>query len=405
MGENQGIEMILGKLVELLTEKKNESQSSSSSKENMPHSEVVQKLELMPNDIKLEGIRNYLAWSRRALLLLKAKKLEGFVNGKVAEPEDKSSDEWKAWDATNSLVVAWLFSSMSPTIAGSVDTIATASGVWDALSKMYSGAGNVMLLVDTDDKLYHLKQGELSLMDYVAELKRLWADLDYYDPIELPHSECVAWVKKWMEKKRVLQFLRGLNPEFEGRRASMFHQSSLPSLEEAIAAMAQEETRLNVMKANASAPPRPAYVVTGTQETRICYNCGDKGHLSRDCHQPFKFNRGRGRSSARGALRGGGSRGGRRGYRANLAAIEEAAIEETRSHCGSRGMASEFVTIPVAELEELRKQKRNEEGSKSNDQRQTPSIDSSGTLDQAFTSIQNYNSDWILDSGASRHVK
>ena len=67
-------------------------------------------------------------------------------------------------------------------------------------------------------------------------------------------------------------------------------------------------------------------------------------------------------------------------------------------------MASEFVTIPVAELEELRKQKRNEEGSKSNDQRQTPSIDSSGTLDQAFTSIQNYNSDWILDSGASRHV-
>ncbi|KAG2556291.1 hypothetical protein PVAP13_8NG074603 [Panicum virgatum] len=190
-------------------------------------------------------------------------------------------------------------------------------------------------------------------MDYVAELKRLWADLDYYDPIELPHSECVAWVKKWMEKKRVLQFLKGLNPEFDGRHASMFHQSSLPSLEEAIAAMAQEETRLN--------------------ETRICYNCGDKGHLSRDCHQPFKFNRGRGRSSARCALRGGGSRGGRR------------AIEEMRSHCGSRGMASEFVTIRVAELEELRKQKRNEEGSKSNDQRQTPSIDSSGKEDRKTT--------------------
>ena len=72
-------------------------------------------------------------------------------------------------------------------------------------------------------------------------------------------------MKKWMEKKRALQFLRGLNPEFEGRRASMFHQSILPSLEEAIAAMAQEETRLNVIKANASAPPRPTYVVTGTQ--------------------------------------------------------------------------------------------------------------------------------------------
>ena len=74
-------------------------------------------------------------------------------------------------------------------------------------------------------------------MDYVAELKRLWADLDHYDPIELPHPECVAWVKKWVEKKRVLQFLRGLNPEFEERRAALFHQPNLPSLDEAIAAM------------------------------------------------------------------------------------------------------------------------------------------------------------------------
>ena len=90
---------------------------------------------------------------------------------------------------------------MLPSIARSVDTITTAYGIWESLSKTYSGAGNVMLLVDTDDRLYHLKQGELSLMEYVAELKRLWADLDHYDPIELPHPDCVAWVKKWIGKK------------------------------------------------------------------------------------------------------------------------------------------------------------------------------------------------------------
>jgi hypothetical protein len=114
-------------------------------------------LELTPNDIKLEGVRNYLAWSRRALLLLKAKKLESFINGKATEPKYKSSDEWKTWDATNSLIVAWLLSSMVPSIAGSVDTITTAYGIWESLSKTYSGAWNVMLFVDTDDRLYHLK--------------------------------------------------------------------------------------------------------------------------------------------------------------------------------------------------------------------------------------------------------
>jgi hypothetical protein len=99
----------------------------------------------------------------------------------------------------------------------------------------------------------------------------------------------------------------------------MFHQSSLPSLEEAISAMAQEESRLKVMKGSASPPPRPTFVVTGSQETRICFNCGEKGHLSRDCPQAQKFYRGRGRGSDRGALKGGGGHGGRRGYKANFA--------------------------------------------------------------------------------------
>ena len=62
MAENQGIEQILRKLVELLIAKKDD--VSSSSKEI----DMVQKLELMPIDIKLEGMENYLAWSRRALL-------------------------------------------------------------------------------------------------------------------------------------------------------------------------------------------------------------------------------------------------------------------------------------------------------------------------------------------------
>ena len=89
--------------------------------------------------------------------------------------------------------------------------------------------------------------------------------------------------------------MRGLNLEFEGRRAALFHQANLPSLEEAIAAMAQEETRLKVIKGNTLNSPNLAYVVAGSQETRICYNCGEKGHLICDCSQPLKPNRGRGR--------------------------------------------------------------------------------------------------------------
>jgi hypothetical protein len=42
-------------------------------------SQVIQRIELLPNDIKLEGMRNYLSWSRRALLNLRVKRLEKYV--------------------------------------------------------------------------------------------------------------------------------------------------------------------------------------------------------------------------------------------------------------------------------------------------------------------------------------
>ena len=89
MAENQGIERVLGKLVELLTAKKDEVPSSSK------EIDMVQKLELLSVDIKLEGMKNYLAWSRRTLLQLQSKKLEGFINGEITEPNDKLSSKWK----------------------------------------------------------------------------------------------------------------------------------------------------------------------------------------------------------------------------------------------------------------------------------------------------------------------
>ena len=89
MADKQGIEQVLGKLVELLTAKKDEVPSSSK------EIDMVQKLELMSVDIKLEGMKNYLAWSRRTLLQLQSKKLEGFINGEITEPNDKLSSKWK----------------------------------------------------------------------------------------------------------------------------------------------------------------------------------------------------------------------------------------------------------------------------------------------------------------------
>jgi hypothetical protein len=56
-------------------------------------SQVIQKIELLSNDIKLEGTRNYLSWSRRTLLNLRVKELKKYVTGEYTEPEDKEGAE------------------------------------------------------------------------------------------------------------------------------------------------------------------------------------------------------------------------------------------------------------------------------------------------------------------------
>lgn len=103
----------------------------------------------------------------------------------------------------------------------------------------------------------------------------------------------------------------------------MFHQPTLPSLQAAIVAMSQEESRLSVMRENDSPSPCLVFAANKIKEARECFNCGDTGHLIRDCPKPPKFNYGRGRGSGRGAFRCVRGSGGRSSYRANAATKEE----------------------------------------------------------------------------------
>jgi hypothetical protein len=109
-----------------------------------------------------------------------------------------------------------------------------------------------MLIAEIEDKVHDLQQGDKTVMAYVAELQHLWGDLDHVDPLELVHSECVTVAASWIERRRVIKFLKGLNREFEGRRAALLHQTTTPSLKEAIAAMSREEVRLKMTKGSDS---------------------------------------------------------------------------------------------------------------------------------------------------------
>ncbi|KAM3402063.1 hypothetical protein ACQJBY_006171 [Aegilops geniculata] len=279
----------------------------------VPRQEVAQKIELSPMDMKLEGATNYLSWSRRALLAVEQKELDGHLLGVVAEPGDKTTVEGKRWKVVNSVLIGWLLNSVVPPIGRSVEGLSTSAAIWTTLSTLYSGKGNVMLIAQIEGKISRLHQGDdMSVMTYVAELQALWAEQDNCDPLELYDAACIESGRKWIARRRVLKLLEGLRGCFHGRRASLLHQPLLPSIEETIAAMSQEEVRLSLEHADMKAVPSSTFAVTERMEwsdPNKCHICGEAGHWKWACPT-----RGRGRGYNGGGTGRGRSARGRGGY-------------------------------------------------------------------------------------------
>ena len=198
------------------------------------------KLELIPNDVKLEGSKNYLSWARRVQVILGGKGVEHYLEEDCVEPANKLSPEWRVWHTTNSTIVAWLLASMSPSVSRMVESMRNAAQICKTLSNLYSKRGNVMVMMEIQNKADAVKQGGRPVEQYASELQYLWGELDHYDPLHMRDPQDAQDVQKWVENRRVTHFLRNLDMEFESRRAAFCHQDNLPTMEEAVSAMVIE---------------------------------------------------------------------------------------------------------------------------------------------------------------------
>ncbi|XP_078175183.1 uncharacterized protein LOC144568686 [Carex rostrata] len=236
----------------------------------------VQKVELPPIDMRLEGPATYLGWSRQVRYILEGKDLEGYLTGEKEEP-GKTAPERAEWKSTHMQVYIWLLSSLSLSIAFTVDGIVKVQDVWEKLRTTYDGVGKNLWVYQIKRKITAMVQEEKTVQEYAIELDRLWLDLGHFR-----------------------------------RAAILLAQNRIPSLKEAVSTMMQEESGIRLQAGAAGLPePKSALAAnlgnTGYRgETRQCYNCGEVGHLMQACLKPPKKRDAGGRGQVGGRVHGRG---------------------------------------------------------------------------------------------------
>lgn len=223
-----------------VAETNNPSQSDEgTTKTQLPAGE----LQNINHSYRLNG-QNYLKWSQLVRTYLKGKGKSRHLLGTGPKQGDPNFD---AWDEEDSMIMSWLWSSMTPEISDTCMFLASAKDIWDALYQTYSKAKDAARVYEVKVKTVAAKQGNKTVTEYANMLQNLWQELDHYRVLKTKCSEDAVILKKFIEKDRVYDFLVGLNAEFDQVRIQILGKEDVPSLNEVIALIRAEESRRGIM--------------------------------------------------------------------------------------------------------------------------------------------------------------
>jgi hypothetical protein len=143
------------------------------------------------------------------------------TSGKTSEASSASR-----WDQEDNQIIYVMPNSVEPHIGSSCIYLPIAKDIWDHLSHMYSGAGNITRIYEVCKQYFGLEQGAQTVDEYYNKVVAICKERNMYQPLSID-------LKK-MEKQRqdadVVRFLLGLKPEYESIHAQILGGSDLPSL-------------------------------------------------------------------------------------------------------------------------------------------------------------------------------
>ncbi|KAF3786167.1 Retrovirus-related Pol polyprotein from transposon TNT 1-94 [Nymphaea thermarum] len=277
---------------------------------------------------------NYLTWKRQIVPFIKSHRLYGHVDGTTPAPpkfvnreikrtvvgneaagstagneirieyETVDNPEHELWMAHDQSLVAYITSTLSEEVLGSIDDDLTAMELWTTLATTYSQVSEARFL-QLRRQFQDIKRGTRSVLEYLNEIKNV---SDQLAAIGHPVSD----------KDKVQQALSGLGAEFDIFCTALKVLPILPSFEDLKAKLFQHEasrvqrqnpitsnshnvliTGTHPLPGNRTRPwtpqtgmgrvilPTPPDMNATSRRVPTCFYCNKKGHVKSECwHNP-----------------------------------------------------------------------------------------------------------------------
>ena len=191
-----------------------------------------------PPEIKFDG-GNMFEWSKMITLTLDGSQLGDHL---TEDPMPLTDPEYKKWMAIESSILSWMLRSMTPEMRRDFLYCGSVNDLWDDIQKYSEEQTHDWRIYELNCQASKACQAGDNVLQYSSKLKAVWREIDYLWPTQNPQSV----ERQYILKQRLFTFLMGLNDIYENVRSQLLHREKLPSLEEAIGAIRQAESRLCV---------------------------------------------------------------------------------------------------------------------------------------------------------------
>ncbi|KAL0385511.1 UNVERIFIED_CONTAM: Copia protein [Sesamum radiatum] len=197
----------------------------------------------------LDG-KNFLAWSRAIRRALGTKLKLGFITGTCKKPTG-DPELIEQWTRVDCMIASWLLNAMTKNISNAFIYAKSARTLWIKLERRY-GQCNGPLLYQLEREISSVTQGDLSVIDYFTKVQMIWDELAQLAPVRecTCGFTCTCGVAKSNadlgEQRQLMQFLMGLNDEYDNIRSQILVYEPLPNINMAYSMILRVEKQRQV---------------------------------------------------------------------------------------------------------------------------------------------------------------